>query len=56
MEITPVTADIFRFHVEGRNVSGLPTTNPVTVVLTIGDDTGTKVITADFDGKHSDED
>jgi hypothetical protein len=46
--ITPVTATTYNFKAVGwgTNLSG--TTNPVTVGLTIGDDTGTAAVTAQF--------
>jgi YVTN family beta-propeller protein len=39
--IAPLDRGGFAFRAEGTGASGLPTTNPVTVSLTIGIDTGT---------------
>ena len=41
--IAPATTG-YTFKAEGSRATGLPTTNPVTVVLTVGDDTGTKTV------------
>jgi YVTN family beta-propeller protein len=46
--ITPKDGGGFAFRAEGAGASGLPTTNPVTVSLTIGINTGTMAATAEF--------
>ena len=40
--IAPAATTGYTFKAEGSSATGLPTTNPVTVVLTVGDDTGAK--------------
>ena len=46
--IAPATTG-YTFKAEGSRATGLPTTNPVTVVLTVGDDTGTKTVKSERD-------
>jgi hypothetical protein len=46
--IAPVTSTSFTLQAQGSGATGFPTTNPVTVGLTIGDDTGTVQVTAQF--------
>src|SRR5882762_7274796 len=41
--IAPATTG-YTFKAEGSRATGVPTTNPVTVVLTVGDDTGAKTV------------
>ncbi|OLD15642.1 MAG: hypothetical protein AUJ01_11775 [Acidobacteria bacterium 13_1_40CM_3_65_5] len=47
-EIKSLGANSFAFEVEGRGANLTGTVNPVTVRLTIGNDCGTAVITAQF--------
>jgi hypothetical protein len=42
----PLGDNIFTFKAEGKGVDLTDLTNPVTVVLTIGDDTGSAAVTA----------
>ena len=48
VQIVPLGNNIFIFKAEGRGVDLTGLTNPVTVVLTIGDDTGSTAVTAQF--------
>ena len=45
-QIVPLGNNIFTFNAEGKGVDLTGLTNPVTVVLTIGDDTGSTAVTA----------
>ena len=46
VQIVPLGNNIFTFKAEGKGVDLTGLTNPVTVVLTIGDNTGTTAVTA----------
>jgi hypothetical protein len=46
--IVPQSGNSFAFKVDAAGVSNLPTTNPVTVGLTVGNNVGTTTVTADF--------
>ncbi|HEX2711883.1 MAG TPA: beta-propeller fold lactonase family protein [Candidatus Acidoferrales bacterium] len=46
--IIPQGGNSFAFRAEGAGASNLPTTNPVTVGLTIGNNAGTTTVTADI--------
>jgi DNA-binding beta-propeller fold protein YncE len=48
VQIVPLGNNIFTFNAEGTGVDLTGLTNPVTVVLTIGDDTGSTAVTAQF--------
>jgi hypothetical protein len=47
-QIVPLGNNIFTFNAEGKGVDLTGLTNPVTVVLTIGIDSGTTTVTAQF--------
>jgi DNA-binding beta-propeller fold protein YncE len=47
-QIVPLGNNIFTFMAEGTGVNLTGLTNPVTVVLTIGDDTGSTAVSAQF--------
>jgi hypothetical protein len=46
VQIVPLGNNIFTFKAEGKGVNLTDLTNPVTVVSTIGDDTGSTAVTA----------
>jgi hypothetical protein len=48
VQIVPLGNNIFTFKAEGTDVDLTGLTNPVTVVLTIGIDSGTTAVTAEF--------
>jgi hypothetical protein len=48
VQIVPLGNNIFTFKAEGRGVDLTGLTNPVTVVLTIGNDTGSTAVIAQF--------
>jgi hypothetical protein len=48
VQIIPLGNNIFTFNAQGAGVDLTGLTNPVTVVLTIGDDTGSTAVTAQF--------
>ena len=48
VQIVPLGNNIFTFKAEGTGVDLTGLTNPVTVVLTIGIDTGATTVTAQF--------
>jgi hypothetical protein len=48
VQIVPLGNNIFTFNAQGAGVDLTGLTNPVTVVLTIGDDTGSTAVTAQF--------
>ncbi len=48
-EIAPLGSNSFSFSIEGKGVDLTGLTNPVTVVLTIGNNSGTTTVTAEFD-------
>ena len=48
VQIVHLGNNIFTFKAEGKHVDLTGLTNPVTVVLTIGDDTGSTAVTAQF--------
>jgi 6-phosphogluconolactonase (cycloisomerase 2 family) len=48
VQILPLGNNIFTFKAEGKGVNLTGLTNPVTVVLTIGDDTGSTAVAAQF--------
>ncbi len=48
-EIAPLGSNSFSFSIEGEGVDLTGLTNPVTVVLTIGNNSGTTTVTAEFD-------
>jgi hypothetical protein len=48
-EIDPTGANRYAFHAEAQHANLRGTKNPVTVALTIGDDTGTASVKADID-------
>jgi hypothetical protein len=48
VQIVPLGNNIFTFKAEGKGVDLTDLTNPVTVVLTIGIDSGTTAVTAKF--------
>jgi hypothetical protein len=48
VQIVPLGNNIFTFKAEGTGVDLTGLTNPVTVVLTIGDDAGSTAVTAQF--------
>jgi hypothetical protein len=48
VQIIPLGNNIFTFLAEGTGVNLTGLTNPVTVVLTIGDDTGSTAVSAQF--------
>jgi hypothetical protein len=48
VQIVPLGNNIFTFKAEGTGVDLTGLTNPVTVVLTIGDDTGSTAVTAEL--------
>jgi DNA-binding beta-propeller fold protein YncE len=48
-QIVPLGNNIFTFNAEGKGVDLTGLTNPVTVVLTIGTDSGTTAVTAEFE-------
>jgi hypothetical protein len=48
VQIVPLGNNIFTFEAEGTGVDLTGLTNPVTVVLTIGIDSGTTTTTAEF--------
>jgi len=47
-EISRRQGHIFEFNARGEGATGLPTTNPVTVALTIGHDKGATTVAAEF--------
>jgi len=49
--ITSVTSTSFTWEAKGATNTGLPATNPVSVALTIGNNTGTVSVTAHGQGK-----
>ena len=46
VQIVPLGNKIFTFKAEGKGVNLTSLTNPVTVLLTIGDDTGSTAVAA----------
>jgi len=48
VQIVPLGNNIFTFNAQGTGVDLTGLTNPVTVVVTIGDDTGSTAVTAQF--------
>jgi len=48
VQIVPLGNNIFTFNAVGTGVDLTGLTNPVTVVVTIGDDTGSTAVTAQF--------
>jgi hypothetical protein len=52
VQIVPLGNKIFTFKAEGKGVNLTGLTNPVTVLLTIGDDTGSTAVTAQFQQAH----
>jgi len=48
VQVVPLGNNIFTFKAEGTGVDLTGLTNPVTVVLTIGIDTGATTVTAQF--------
>lgn len=48
VQIVPLGNNIFTFKAEGSGVDLTGLTNPVTVVLSIGTDSGTTTATAEF--------
>jgi hypothetical protein len=48
VQIVPLGNNIFTFKAEGKGINLTGLTNPVTVVLTIGDDTGSTAVAAQF--------
>jgi hypothetical protein len=48
VQIIPLGNNIFTFNAQGAGVDLTGLTNPVTVVLTIGDDTGSTAVSAQF--------
>jgi DNA-binding beta-propeller fold protein YncE len=52
VQIVPLGNDIFTFNAEGKGVDLTGLTNPVTVVLTIGIDTGSTTVTAHSNKQH----
>jgi DNA-binding beta-propeller fold protein YncE len=51
MRIIPLGNNIFTFKAEGKGVDLTDLTNPVTVVLTIGTDSGSTDVTAEFENR-----
>jgi hypothetical protein len=51
MRIMPLGNNIFTFKAEGKGVDLTDLTNPVTVVLTIGTDSGSTDVTAEFENR-----
>jgi DNA-binding beta-propeller fold protein YncE len=51
VQIAPLGNNIFTFKAEGKGVDLTDLTNPVTVVLTIGTDSGTTAVTAEFENR-----
>ena len=49
VQIAPLGNNIFTFKAEGKGVDLTGLTNPVTVVLTIGTDSGTTAVRAEFE-------
>jgi hypothetical protein len=47
VQIAPVSANSYTFKAEGSGADLAGTTNPVTIGLTIGDDAGTRTVTAE---------
>ena len=50
VRITDLGGGMFEFKAEGENANLTGTVNPVQVTLTIGDDSGTTMVTAKFEG------
>ena len=50
VKVTPLDTDDFELKVEGEGVDLTGTVNPVEVGLTIGDDSGSTTVTAEFEG------
>jgi DNA-binding beta-propeller fold protein YncE len=50
-QIVPLGNNIFTFKAEGKGVDLTDLTNPVTVVLTIGTDSGSTAVTAKFENR-----
>ncbi len=48
LQITPLGGKSYQFKADGTAVNLTGLTNPVTVIITIGDDSGTTAVTADF--------
>jgi len=48
--IVPLGGNRFAFEIGAAGVSGLPSANPVTVMLTIGNNTGSVSVDASFGG------
>ena len=48
-QIVPLGNNIFTFNAEGKGVDLTGLTNPVTVVLTIGTDSGSTAVRAEFE-------
>ncbi len=49
VKIRPLGGDTFRFEAEAEGANLAGTANPVTVQLSIGNDTGTTTVTAEID-------
>jgi hypothetical protein len=52
VQIVPLGNNIFTFNAEGKGVDLTGLTNPVTVVLTIGTDSGSTAVSAEFQQAH----
>jgi hypothetical protein len=48
VQITPLNSNAFAFNAKGKDADLTGTVNPMTVGLTIGDDTGSVSVTAEF--------
>jgi len=48
IELTPLDSTSLAFSAKGKNADLTGTVNPVTIILTIGDDTGSITVTARF--------
>lgn len=50
--LTPLSSNSYEFRLVGEGAPNLPTSNPVTVVFTIGNNIGMTTVTAEFPGEH----